>query len=72
MILSTHNLEQVAGFPTTVSRNKGTLIDNIFLGKAKQSCISVYSIKNGLPDQDTQVLILDRTPIPFQKVIQKK
>jgi hypothetical protein len=36
MIMNTYNLEQVVGFPMRVSKNKGTLIGNIFLDKPNQ------------------------------------
>jgi hypothetical protein len=55
--MKTFNLTQVVYFPTRISNNKGTLIDRIFLDSMKYSCISVYSLENGLSDHHAKLLI---------------
>jgi hypothetical protein len=64
-IMKTFNLTQVATFPRT-SNNKGTLIDSIFIDKAKYNNTSVYPFENGLSDHVAQILIVKKIKIPLQ------
>lgn len=66
--MNAYNLEQIVGFHTRVSKNKGTRIDNIFLNKAKLNCNSGYPTINGISVHDVHVLMLDRTQRPFQNI----
>ena len=53
--MTTFNLTQVVTFPTRICNNKGTLIDNIFLDKAKLNNITVNALDNGLSDHIAQI-----------------
>jgi hypothetical protein len=56
--MKTFNLTQVVTFPTRICNNKGSLIDNIFLDKAKHNNVTVYAFDNGLSDHIAQILTL--------------
>ena len=55
IIMTTFNLTQVVTFPTRICNNEGTLIDNIFLDKAKLNNITVNALDNGLSDHIAQI-----------------
>jgi hypothetical protein len=64
-MMNTYNLIQVVKFPSRISNDKGTLIDNTFLDFARLNHYSVYPVKNGLLDHDAQILALKKLQIPF-------
>jgi hypothetical protein len=54
-MLNTYNLKVTVYFPTRITKNSATLIDNIFVDKRR------YNVKpfiNGLSDHDAQVITL--------------
>lgn len=57
-IMSTFNLTCVVNFPTRVTDNSKSLIDNIFIDIARSPNLTVNPIINGLSDHDGQVLII--------------
>jgi hypothetical protein len=64
--MKTFNLTQVVSVPTRISNNKGTLIDNIFIDKAKYNNVSVYPFENGLSYHVAQIVIVEKIRIPLQ------
>jgi hypothetical protein len=64
--MKTLNLTQVVTVRMRISNNKGTLIDSIFIDKAKYNNISFYPIENGLSDHVAQILIVEKIKIPLQ------
>jgi len=67
IIITTFNLTQVVTFPTRICNNKGTLIDNIFLDKAKLNNVTVNALDNGLSDHIAQILTLLNMKVPISK-----
>ena len=57
--MGTFNLTQVAEFPTRICKNKGTIIDSLFIDRMKFKNILVSPFVNGLLDHDTQIISLD-------------
>jgi hypothetical protein len=47
-----------------IHNNSNTVSDNIFINKFKNENYSVYSLINGLPDHDAQVLSLTDIIVP--------
>jgi hypothetical protein len=66
-LLAPFNLVSMVNFPTRISKNSCTLIDNIYIN-AYQSEFSVYPLINGLSDHDAQVITLNNifTSVPNQ------
>ena len=63
-MLSTYNMISTVYFPTGISHNSATLIDNIFVDNRRhhniQPCI------NGLSDHDAQLITLHNLPLPLR------
>jgi exonuclease III len=57
-LLASFNLKSVINFPTRISSNSCTLIDNIFINNYLHA-FSVYPLINGLSDHDAQALVLN-------------
>jgi len=66
-LLASYNLSTAVNFPTRITKNTSTAIDNIFIDKTKNSDYTVESIINGLSDHDAQELVLHNTKIINQK-----
>jgi hypothetical protein len=66
-LLASFNLGSMVNFPTRISNNSCTLIDNIYIN-TYQSEFSVYPLINGLSDHDAQVITLNNifTSVPNQ------
>jgi hypothetical protein len=61
-MLNTYNLMDTVVFPTRITNNSTTLIDNIFIDNRRS-----YVIKpciNGLSDHDAQLIILNNISVP--------
>jgi exonuclease III len=67
-LLDSYNLHSAVTFPTRISNNSSTSIDNIFIDKTKNADYSIIPISNGLSDHDAQVILLHNTDIPTQQV----
>jgi endonuclease/exonuclease/phosphatase family metal-dependent hydrolase len=55
-VLSTYNLNVTVYFPTRITNDSATAIDNIFVDKTRKYTISPFI--NGLSDHDAQLLPL--------------
>jgi hypothetical protein len=64
--LASFNLTSTINFPTRISNNSCTLIDNIFINSSRHD-FSVHSHNNGLSDQDAQVFTLNNILISVTK-----
>jgi hypothetical protein len=71
-IMETFNLTQEVNFPTRTFKNKGTLIDSLFIDHMKFKSISVHSFVNGLSDNDAQIIHLNNTETSTSKSFSKK
>jgi len=67
-LLASFNLHSAVSFPTRISRNSSTIIDNIFIDKLKNPDYSVIPILNGLSDHDAQIIILHNTDLLIQLI----
>jgi len=63
-LLTSYSLYSITDFPTRIHKNSHTMIDNIFSNKFKNESYSVYSLINGLSDNDAQVLSLSNIILP--------
>ena len=54
-------------FPTRITKNTSTAIDNVFIDKTKNSDYTIEPIINGLSDHDAQVRVLHNIKITNQK-----
>ena len=63
-LLATYNLHSAVNFPTRITKNSSTAIDNIFINKVKHSNYCIESFINGLSDHDAQILVLHNTVKP--------
>ena len=61
-LLGTYNLIDTVPFPTRITNNSATLIDNIFIDNS--TSYTIQSCPNGLSDHDGQSLILLNLLIP--------
>ena len=61
-LLGTYNLTDTVSFPTRITNNSATLIDNIFMDNRRS--YTIRSCPNGLSDHDGQILTLLNLPIP--------
>ena len=66
-LLASYNLSTAVDFPTRITKNTCTAIDNIFTDKTKNSDYTVEPIINGLSDRDAQELVLHNVLIINQK-----
>jgi hypothetical protein len=55
-LLQTHNLLRAVDFPTRITKDSSTAIDNIFLDYSRLNTFHVFSVINGLSDHDAQYL----------------
>jgi hypothetical protein len=55
-LLNSYNLDSRIQFPTRISNNSRTSIDNIFFDTTKFLNFTISAITNGLSDQDAQIL----------------
>lgn len=65
-LLASFNLYSTVNFPTRISNNSCTLIDNIYINIYKHD-FSVLPFINGLSDHDAQILTLSNFSIPVPK-----
>ena len=65
--MSSYNLHSAVDFPTGVTKNSSTAIDNIFIDKVKNSNYSIEPFINGLSDNEAQILVLHNINIRYQK-----
>ena len=65
--MASYNLSTVVDFPTRITENPSTAIDNIFIDKIKNRDYTVKPIINGLPDHDAQELVLHNVQIINRK-----
>jgi endonuclease/exonuclease/phosphatase family metal-dependent hydrolase len=66
-LLASYDLSTAVDFPTRITQNISTAIDNIFIDKTKNSDYTIEPIINGLSDHDVQELVLHNI-----KIINKK
>jgi hypothetical protein len=66
-IMKTFNLTQAVTFPKRICKDKGTLIDSIFLDTTKFNNISVHPFDSGLSDHMAQILTLGDVRVPPSK-----
>ena len=66
-LLASFNLSTAVDFPTRITKNSSTAIDNIFIDKTKNSDYTIEPIIKGLLDHDAQELVLHNI-----KIINKK
>jgi hypothetical protein len=59
---STYNLKNTVYFPTRISKNSATLIDNIFVDKRRRYHVKPYI--NGLSDHDAELITLVNSKVP--------
>jgi hypothetical protein len=62
-MLNSYNLKDTVYFPTRITNNSATLIDNIFIDSRRG-----YSIKpciNGLSDHDAQLITFKSVSVPI-------
>jgi exonuclease III len=57
-LLATYNLQSIVDFPTRITENSYTAIDNIFLNKGTYPDYFVEPFINGLSDHDAQMVTL--------------
>ena len=57
-LLATYNLSSTVDFPTRITNNSSTVIDNIFLNFNTNTEFSIQSCSNGLLDHDALLLTL--------------
>jgi exonuclease III len=65
-LLGTYNLTDTVSFPTRITHNSVTLIDNIFIDNRRS--YTIQSCPNGLSDHDGQNLTLYNLPIPCKSI----
>ena len=65
--MASFNLSTAVDFPTRITKNTFTAIDNIFIYKTKNSDYTIEAIINGLSDHDAQELVLHNIKIINQK-----
>src|SRR5215510_7922379 len=65
-LLGTYNLTDTVSFPTRITNNSVTLIDNIFTDNRRS--YTIQSCPNGLSDHDGQSLILLNLPFPSKSI----
>jgi hypothetical protein len=59
-VLDSYNLAGIVEFPTRFGLNSQTAIDNVFTDTSTNGKYDIYPLINGLSDDDTQLLILNR------------
>jgi hypothetical protein len=67
-LLASSNLTSSINFPTRISNNSCTLIDNIFINSSRYY-FSVYPHNNGLSDHDAKVITLNNILISVTKQV---
>jgi hypothetical protein len=65
-LLGTYNLTNTVSFPTRITHNSVTLIDNIFIDNRRS--YTIQSCPNGLSDHDGQNLTLYNLLIPSKSI----
>jgi hypothetical protein len=61
-MLNTYNLKDTVYFPTRITKNSATLIDNIFANKGRR--YNVVPLINGLSDHDAQLITSVNSKVP--------
>jgi hypothetical protein len=61
-MLNTSNLKDTVYFPTRITKNSATLIDNIFVDKRRR--YNVVPFINGLSGHDAQLITLMNSKVP--------
>jgi hypothetical protein len=57
-ILSSYNLSNIITFPTRIGPNTSTIIDYIFIDELQFTDYEIFSVSNGLSDNEAQLLIV--------------
>ena len=57
-LLASYNLSSLVDFPTRITGNTSTAIDNIFIDRIKNNDYTAEPMINGLSDHDAQILVL--------------
>ena len=65
-LLGTYNLTDTVSFPTRITNNSATLIDNIFTDNRRS--YTIRSCPNGLSDHEGQILTLLNLSIPPKSI----
>jgi hypothetical protein len=60
-LLATYNLSNIVRFPTRITEETSTAIDNIFLDINKYDTYKIQPFHNRLSDHEAQILMLDLT-----------
>jgi hypothetical protein len=58
LLLQSFNLFNTVHFPTRITDNSSSLIDNIFIDNIRRNSFDVFPVTNGLSDHDAQCLVL--------------
>jgi hypothetical protein len=58
LLLQSYNTFYTVQFPTRITENTSSAIDNIFTDRARINLFEVISISNGLSDHDAQCLVI--------------
>jgi hypothetical protein len=66
-LLASYNLSTAVNFPTRITKNTSTAIDNIFIDKTNNSNYTIEPIINGLSDHNAQELVLQNIKIINQE-----
>lgn len=67
-LLASYNLYSIIDFPTRISNNSCSLIDNIYINSYLHE-FSVYPFINGMSDHDAQVIALDNITVSVHNLI---
>jgi ribosomal protein L33 len=59
LLMQSYNIFHTVEFPTRISKNTGTAIDNIFMDNARINSFKVTPLINGLSDHDAQCLVIN-------------
>ena len=62
-LLASYDLYSTVDFPTRINDCSSTAIDNIFIGKYKNTNFSIKPLPSGVSDHDAQILVLHNTNI---------
>jgi len=66
MLLTTYNLVGIVKFPTRITKQSSTTIDNFFIDPSRKH--SIKPIANGISDHDAQILVLENVLMPAHKL----
>ena len=66
MLLTTYNLVSTVKFPTRITNQSSTTIDNFFIDPSRKH--SIKPIANGISDHDAQIIVLENVLMPAHKL----